>query len=46
MVQPQQAPKVVNVIVDPQGQCAPEIRPPLSANPSPFKMKPVGLQER
>uniref|UniRef100_A0A8C4VFK1 protein-tyrosine-phosphatase n=1 Tax=Gopherus evgoodei TaxID=1825980 RepID=A0A8C4VFK1_9SAUR len=46
MVQPEQAPKVVNVIVDPQGQCVPEIKPPLSASPSPFKMKPVGLQER
>ncbi|XP_053114051.1 receptor-type tyrosine-protein phosphatase R isoform X2 [Hemicordylus capensis] len=46
MVQPEQAPKVVNVIVDPQGQAAPEIKPPLSASPSPFKMKPVGLQER
>uniref|UniRef100_A0A8C8S5K7 protein-tyrosine-phosphatase n=1 Tax=Pelusios castaneus TaxID=367368 RepID=A0A8C8S5K7_9SAUR len=46
MVQPEQAPKVVNVIVDPQGQCVAEIKPPLSASPSPFKMKPVGLQER
>nr|XP_008170632.1 receptor-type tyrosine-protein phosphatase R isoform X2 [Chrysemys picta bellii] len=46
MVQPEQAPKVVNVIVDPQGQCVPEIKPPLSASPSPFRMKPVGLQER
>ncbi|XP_074916024.1 receptor-type tyrosine-protein phosphatase R isoform X3 [Chelonoidis abingdonii] len=46
MVQPEQAPKVVNVIVDPRGQCVPEIKPPLSASPSPFKMKPVGLQER
>ncbi|XP_038267421.1 receptor-type tyrosine-protein phosphatase R isoform X1 [Dermochelys coriacea] len=46
MVQPEQAPKAVNVIVDPQGQCVPEIKPPLSASPSPFKMKPVGLQER
>ncbi|KAM7181553.1 receptor-type tyrosine-protein phosphatase R isoform 3-T3 [Macrochelys suwanniensis] len=46
MVQPEQAPKVVNVIVDPQGHFVPEIKPPLSASPSPFKMKPVGLQER
>ncbi|XP_060101057.1 receptor-type tyrosine-protein phosphatase R isoform X2 [Heteronotia binoei] len=46
MVQPEQAPKVVNVPVDPQGQCAPELKPTLSASPSPFKMKPGGLQER
>ncbi|KAJ7411417.1 Tyrosine-protein phosphatase non-receptor type 5 [Pitangus sulphuratus] len=46
MVQPQQAPKVVNVVVDPQGQCVPELKPPLCASPSPFRMKPVGLQER
>ncbi|KAJ7405699.1 Receptor-type tyrosine-protein phosphatase R [Willisornis vidua] len=46
MVQPQQAPKVVNVVVDSQGQCAPELKPPLCASPSPFRMKPVGLQER
>lgn len=46
MVQPEQAPKVVNVVVDPQGQCVPELKPPLCASPSPFRMKPVGLQER
>ncbi|XP_077194917.1 receptor-type tyrosine-protein phosphatase R isoform X2 [Paroedura picta] len=46
MVQPEQAPKVVNVPVDLQGQCASELKPTLSASPSPFKMKPVGLQER
>ncbi|XP_048157205.1 receptor-type tyrosine-protein phosphatase R isoform X2 [Corvus hawaiiensis] len=46
MVQPQQAPKVVSVVVDPQGQCVPELKPPLCASPSPFRMKPVGLQER
>ncbi|NWJ08245.1 PTPRR phosphatase, partial [Crypturellus undulatus] len=46
MVQPEQAPKVVNVVVDPQGQCVPELKPPLPASPSPFRMKPVGLQER
>ncbi|XP_071622894.1 receptor-type tyrosine-protein phosphatase R isoform X2 [Heliangelus exortis] len=45
MVQPEHAPKVVNVVVDPQGQCIPEIKPPLCASPSPFRMKPVGLQE-
>ncbi|KAK2523697.1 hypothetical protein Q9966_011994 [Columba livia] len=45
MVQPEQAPKVVNVVVDPQGQCVPELKPPLCASPSPFRMKPVGLQE-
>ncbi|XP_006989038.1 receptor-type tyrosine-protein phosphatase R isoform X2 [Peromyscus maniculatus bairdii] len=48
MVQPEQAPKVLNVVVDPQGQCTPEIRStaPTSVCPSPFKMKPIGLQER
>ncbi|XP_068791730.1 receptor-type tyrosine-protein phosphatase R isoform X2 [Struthio camelus] len=46
MVQPEQAPKVVNVVVDSQGQCVPELKPPLSGSPSPFRMKPVGLQER
>uniref|UniRef100_A0A674HDU8 protein-tyrosine-phosphatase n=1 Tax=Taeniopygia guttata TaxID=59729 RepID=A0A674HDU8_TAEGU len=46
MVQPQQAPKVINVVVDSQGQCVPELKPPLCASPSPFRMKPVGLQER
>ncbi|XP_060234060.1 receptor-type tyrosine-protein phosphatase R isoform X1 [Meriones unguiculatus] len=48
MVQPEQAPNVLNVIVDPQGQCSPEIRNTTSTSvcPSPFKMKPIGLQER
>ncbi|KAM3832607.1 receptor-type tyrosine-protein phosphatase R isoform 1-T1 [Vipera latastei] len=46
MVQPEQTHKVLNVVVDPHGQCTTEIKPPFSANPSPFKMKPVGLQER
>uniref|UniRef100_A0A8C6VMG1 protein-tyrosine-phosphatase n=1 Tax=Naja naja TaxID=35670 RepID=A0A8C6VMG1_NAJNA len=46
MVQPEQTHKVLNVVVDPHGQCTTEIKPPLSASPSPFKMKPVGLQER
>lgn len=46
MVQPEQAPKVVNVVVDPQGQCVPELKPPPCASPSPFRMKSVGLQER
>uniref|UniRef100_A0A6I8S3N7 protein-tyrosine-phosphatase n=1 Tax=Xenopus tropicalis TaxID=8364 RepID=A0A6I8S3N7_XENTR len=46
MVQHEHIPKAVNVIVDPQCQGTFEIRPPLSAGPSPFKMKPVGLQER
>ncbi|XP_048356747.1 receptor-type tyrosine-protein phosphatase R isoform X1 [Sphaerodactylus townsendi] len=46
MVQPEQPPKVGNDTVDPQGQWAPELKPTLSASPSPFKMKPVGLQER
>uniref|UniRef100_A0A8D2DLR5 protein-tyrosine-phosphatase n=1 Tax=Sciurus vulgaris TaxID=55149 RepID=A0A8D2DLR5_SCIVU len=48
MVQPEQAPKVPNVVVDPQGRCAPEIKASTSSSvcPSPFKMKPIGLQER
>ncbi|OCT88923.1 receptor-type tyrosine-protein phosphatase R [Xenopus laevis] len=46
MVQHEHIPKAVNVVVDPQCQGTFEIRPPLSAGPSPFKMKPVGLQER
>ncbi|XP_051856726.1 receptor-type tyrosine-protein phosphatase R isoform X2 [Antechinus flavipes] len=46
MVQPEHTPKVVNVIVDPQGQCTPEVKPAISASPSPFKMKSIGLQER
>ncbi|XP_072511476.1 receptor-type tyrosine-protein phosphatase R isoform X2 [Notamacropus eugenii] len=46
MVQAEHTPKVVNVIVDPQGRCTPEIKPAISVSPSPFKMKPVGLQER
>ncbi|KAM4677202.1 receptor-type tyrosine-protein phosphatase R isoform 2-T2 [Discoglossus pictus] len=46
MVHPEHLPKAVNVIVDPQYPGSFEIKPPLSAGPSPFKMKPVGLQER
>uniref|UniRef100_A0A8C9P4X8 protein-tyrosine-phosphatase n=5 Tax=Marmotini TaxID=337730 RepID=A0A8C9P4X8_SPEDA len=48
MVQPEQAPKVPNVVVDPQGRCTPEIKASTSTSvcPSPFKMKPIGLQER
>ncbi|XP_075284330.1 receptor-type tyrosine-protein phosphatase R isoform X2 [Opisthocomus hoazin] len=46
MVQPEQAPKVVNVVVDSQGQCVPELKHPPCVSPSPFRMKPVGLQER
>lgn len=48
MVQPEQAPKVLNVVVDPQGRGAPEIRATTATSvcPSPFKMKPIGLQER
>uniref|UniRef100_A0A2K6F7B3 protein-tyrosine-phosphatase n=1 Tax=Propithecus coquereli TaxID=379532 RepID=A0A2K6F7B3_PROCO len=48
MVQPEQAPKVLNVVVDPQGRCTPEIKATTSTSvcPSPFKMKPIGLQER
>lgn len=46
MVQPERFPKSVNVNVDPLCQDSHEIKPPLSACPSPFKMKPVGLQER
>uniref|UniRef100_A0A8C5YUC0 protein-tyrosine-phosphatase n=1 Tax=Marmota marmota marmota TaxID=9994 RepID=A0A8C5YUC0_MARMA len=47
MVQPEQAPKVPNVVVDPQGRCTPEIKASTSTSvcPSPFKMKPIGLQE-
>ncbi|KAF6121313.1 protein tyrosine phosphatase receptor type R [Phyllostomus discolor] len=46
MVQPEQAPKVLSVVVDPQGRYAPEIKATTSVCPSPFKMKPIGLQER
>ncbi|XP_047285190.1 receptor-type tyrosine-protein phosphatase R isoform X3 [Homo sapiens] len=48
MVQPEQAPKVLNVVVDPQGRGAPEIKATTATSvcPSPFKMKPIGLQER
>uniref|UniRef100_A0A8C0RDP4 protein-tyrosine-phosphatase n=1 Tax=Canis lupus familiaris TaxID=9615 RepID=A0A8C0RDP4_CANLF len=46
MVQPEQAPKVLNVVVDPQGRYTPEIKATSSVCPSPFKMKPIGLQER
>ncbi|XP_038612214.1 receptor-type tyrosine-protein phosphatase R isoform X2 [Tachyglossus aculeatus] len=42
MVQPQLAPKVVN----PPNRGTSDIKPSISAGPSPFKMKPVGLQER
>ncbi|XP_070350937.1 receptor-type tyrosine-protein phosphatase R isoform X3 [Equus asinus] len=46
MVQHEQPPKVLNVVVDPQGRYAPEIKAATSVCPSPFKMKPIGLQER
>ncbi|XP_036856244.2 receptor-type tyrosine-protein phosphatase R isoform X3 [Manis javanica] len=46
MVQPEQAPKVLNVVVDPQGRYTPEIKTTTTVCPSPFKMKPIGLQER
>ncbi|KAM9760139.1 receptor-type tyrosine-protein phosphatase R isoform 2-T2 [Dama dama] len=46
MVQPEQAPKVLSVVVDPQGQYTPEIKAATAVCPSPFKMKPIGLQER
>uniref|UniRef100_A0A8D1G1N6 protein-tyrosine-phosphatase n=1 Tax=Sus scrofa TaxID=9823 RepID=A0A8D1G1N6_PIG len=46
MVQPEQAPKILNVVVDPQGQYTPEIKASTSVCPSPFRMKPIGLQER
>ncbi|CAH2277887.1 receptor-type tyrosine- phosphatase R [Pelobates cultripes] len=46
MVQHEHPHKPVNVVVDPQCQGTCEIRLPVSAGPSPFKMKPVGLQER
>ncbi|XP_053439605.1 receptor-type tyrosine-protein phosphatase R isoform X2 [Nycticebus coucang] len=48
MVQPEQAPRVLNVVVDPQGRCTPETKATTSTSvcPSPFKMKPIGLQER
>uniref|UniRef100_A0ABI7X1D3 protein-tyrosine-phosphatase n=1 Tax=Felis catus TaxID=9685 RepID=A0ABI7X1D3_FELCA len=46
MVQPEQAPKVLNVVVDPQGRYTPEIKATTAVCPSPFKMKPIGLQER
>ncbi|XP_066579784.1 receptor-type tyrosine-protein phosphatase R isoform X2 [Amia ocellicauda] len=46
MVQPERAPKPASASADPQCQSVPEIKPSLSASPSPFKMKPVGLQER
>ncbi|XP_026962827.1 receptor-type tyrosine-protein phosphatase R isoform X2 [Sagmatias obliquidens] len=46
MVQPEQVPKVLNVVVDPKGQYTPEIKATTSVCPSPFKMKPIGLQER
>ncbi|XP_066447736.1 receptor-type tyrosine-protein phosphatase R isoform X2 [Eleutherodactylus coqui] len=46
MVHPEHIPKAVNVIVDPQCSSNFELKLPVSAGPSPFKMKPVGLQER
>ncbi|KAM8971971.1 receptor-type tyrosine-protein phosphatase R [Pelodytes ibericus] len=46
MVHHEHIPKAVNVVVDPQYHSTFEIRLPVSAGPSPFKMKPVGLQER
>lgn len=48
MVQPDQVPKILNVVIDPQGRCTPEIKATASTSvcPSPFKMKPIGLQER
>ncbi|XP_040265842.1 receptor-type tyrosine-protein phosphatase R [Bufo bufo] len=46
MVHTVQIPKAVNVVVDPQCPGTFELRLPASAGPSPFKMKPVGLQER
>ncbi|XP_043303489.1 receptor-type tyrosine-protein phosphatase R isoform X2 [Cervus canadensis] len=46
MVQPEQAPRVLSVVVDPQGQYPPEIKAATAVCPSPFKMKPIGLQER
>ncbi|KAM5170210.1 receptor-type tyrosine-protein phosphatase R [Mantella aurantiaca] len=46
MVHPEHFPKPVNVVVDPQCPGTFEVKLPLSAGPSPFKMKPVGLQER
>ncbi|XP_043912942.1 receptor-type tyrosine-protein phosphatase R isoform X2 [Protopterus annectens] len=42
MVQPELVHEAVSVNVDPQSQCLPDCKP----CPSPFKMKPVGLQER
>ena len=46
LVQPEKVPKVLNVVVDPEGQYTPEIKATTSVCPSPFKMKPIGLQER
>ncbi|XP_077324846.1 receptor-type tyrosine-protein phosphatase R isoform X1 [Lithobates pipiens] len=46
MVHPEHILKPVNVVVDPQCPSTFEIKLPVSAGPSPFKMKPVGLQER
>nr|XP_006013571.1 PREDICTED: receptor-type tyrosine-protein phosphatase R-like [Latimeria chalumnae] len=46
MVQPQSTPKTVTVSLDSQNHSVAEIKPCLSASPSPFKMRPVGLQER
>ncbi|XP_054552735.1 receptor-type tyrosine-protein phosphatase R [Talpa occidentalis] len=46
MVQPEQVQKALDVVVDPQGRHTPEIKTTTSVCPSPFKMKPIGLQER
>nr|XP_033806595.1 receptor-type tyrosine-protein phosphatase R isoform X2 [Geotrypetes seraphini] len=46
MVQPDPPSKSVNVTVGAQCQGAADTKPSVSASPSPFKMKPVGLQER
>lgn len=46
MVQPEPAPRAVSIGADPQSQPVPEMKPCLSASPSPFKMKSAGLQER
>ncbi|XP_029453042.1 receptor-type tyrosine-protein phosphatase R [Rhinatrema bivittatum] len=46
MVQPEPASKAVNIIVGPPGRSTADAKPPVPASPSPFKMKPVGLQER
>ncbi|MGH0136047.1 UNVERIFIED_CONTAM: hypothetical protein FKN15_060025, partial [Acipenser sinensis] len=45
MVQPEPAPRAVSIGADPQSQPVTEMKPCLSASPSPFKMKSAGLQE-